>query len=152
MITEQAERTLLITRVLAAPRELVFAAWTDPKHLAHWMGPHQYETTSCKVDLHVGGTYRICITGTKKSHWMRGTYQEVTPPRRLVFTFAWEDEHGEPVHETLVTLTFEEEKGKTKMTFHQALFRDKKERDDHEGGWTESFERLAAYVEKHEAS
>jgi uncharacterized protein YndB with AHSA1/START domain len=77
---------------------------------------------------------------------MQGIYREIDPPRRLVFSFAWEDEKGAPVHETLVTLTFEERAGKTTQTFHQALFRTEVERDDHRGGWSESFERLAAHL------
>jgi uncharacterized protein YndB with AHSA1/START domain len=69
------------------------------------------------------------------------------PPERLVFTFAWEgDEDGEPGHETLVTLSFAEEGGRTRMTFRQAVFTSVESRDAHEGGWSEAFERLALHL------
>jgi uncharacterized protein YndB with AHSA1/START domain len=72
-------------------------------------------------------------------------FREVAPPERVVFTFAWEEE-GERGLETLVTLTFAEQDGKTRMTFRQAPFQSVEERDGHQGGWTSSFDRLEEYV------
>ncbi len=77
---------------------------------------------------------------------MQGVYREIVEPDRIVFTFAWEDEKGEPGHETLVTVTFAEHDGKTKLTFHQAVFESIADRDSHREGWSECFDRLEAYL------
>ena len=77
---------------------------------------------------------------------MRGVYREIVEPDRIVFTFAWEDEKGDPGHETLVTVTFAEHDGKTKLTFHQAVFESIAVRDSHREGWSECFDRLEAHL------
>jgi uncharacterized protein YndB with AHSA1/START domain len=144
-----AERELTITRVLDAPRSLVFKVWTEPEHLARWWGPHDFTTPSLKADIRPGGTYRICIRSPKGgNHWMTGVYREIAAPERIVFTFAWENDEGKPGHETLVTVTFAEERGKTKLTFHQAVFESVSSRDSHQEGWSECLDRLAAYLAK----
>src|SRR5215207_6544179 len=100
-------RELEITRVFDAPRELVFKVWTQPEHLVRWWGPKGFTTPSCQIDVRPGGAYRTLIRSAEgKDHWMRGVYREVVPPERLVMRFAWEDENGEPGHETLVTVSF----------------------------------------------
>jgi len=146
-IAEPAERVLVITRVLDAPRSLVFKVWTQPEHLVRWWGPRDFTTPSCKMDVRAGGAYRTCIRSPEgKDYWMRGVYREIVEPERLVFTFAWEDEEGQPSHETLVTVTFAEHDGKTKLTFQQAIFESVAERDSHREGWTECLDRLEAYL------
>lgn len=148
-IEEPAERELVITRILDAPRSLVFKVWTNPEHLVHWWGPRDFTTPSCKMDVRPGGTYRILIRSPEgKDHWMQGVYREIVEPDRLVFTFAWEDEKGAPGWETLVTVTFTEHDGKTKLTFHQAIFESTDERDSHHEGWSECFDRLETYLAK----
>jgi uncharacterized protein YndB with AHSA1/START domain len=143
------ERELTITRLFKAPRALVFKAWTTPEHLAHWSGPHGFTTPHHSMDLRPGGAYRACLRapdGTE--HWVQGVYREIVAPERLVFTHAWEDAHGNPGHQTLVTITFADHGGQTMMTFHQAEFESVESRDGHSGGWTGSFERLEAYLEQ----
>lgn len=76
----------------------------------------------------------------------RGVYREVVKPERLVFTYAFEDETGRPLHETVVTVSFEDERGKTRLTLHQGVFESVTARDDHVRGWTEALEHLAAYL------
>ncbi|MCA1993132.1 MAG: SRPBCC domain-containing protein [Coleofasciculus sp. S288] len=140
-------RELTITRVFDAPRRLVFKVWTQPEHFARWLGPKDFTTTFCQMDVRVGGTYRACIRSPEgKNHWMQGVYRELVEPERLVFTFAWEDEEGKPKHETLVTVTFAEHDGKTKLTFHQAFFLSVEARDSHRSGWSECLDRLADYL------
>lgn len=142
-----ADRELVITRIFDAPRSLVFKLWTQPEHLVRWWGPRDFTTPSATMDVRLGGAYRTCIRSPEgKDHWMRGIYREITPPERLVFTFAWEDEDGQPGPETLVTVIFAEHDGKTKLTFHQAVFETVTARDEHEGGWTECLDRLAKYL------
>lgn len=137
---------LVITRVLDAPAILVYKAWTEPEHMVRWMGPKGFTAPSAKLDVRPGGEYRALIRSAEgKDYWFRGVYREVVEARRLVFTFAWE-ENGERGQENLVTITFTEENGKTRMTFRQAPFQSVEERDGHEGGWSEAFDKLGVYV------
>jgi uncharacterized protein YndB with AHSA1/START domain len=141
------ERELIITRILNAPRNLVFKVWTQAEHFPYWIGPKDFTTTFCQMDVRLGGTYRACIRSPEGTdHWMQGVYQEIVEPESLVFTFAWEDENGKPKHQTVVTVTFAEQHDKTLMTFHQALFESVESRDSHRSGWSECFERLEAYL------
>jgi uncharacterized protein YndB with AHSA1/START domain len=78
----------------------------------------------------------------------RGVYQEVIKPERLVFTYAFEDETGQPLHQTVVTINFAEDRGRTKLTLHQAIFESASARDDHAVGWSEALEHLTAYLAK----
>jgi uncharacterized protein YndB with AHSA1/START domain len=146
-IVEPAERELVITRVFDAPRELVFKAWTDPALAMGWFGPRDHPATDMEMDVRPGGAWRGCLRSTESGKELRlgGMYREIVAPERVVFTFAW-DEEGERGLETLVTLTFVEEGGKTRMTFRQTPFQSIEERDGHRGGWTSSFDRLEEYV------
>ena len=117
-MTEQTNRELTLTRVLEAPRERVFKAWTDPKLLMQWWGPRGFSTPVAELDVQPGGALNIVMEDTdglieKGSRYpMDGVFQEVVEPERLVYTSnAVMD--GKPVLETLTTVTFEEQEGKT---------------------------------------
>ena len=147
LISDPASRVLRIERLLDAPRDLVFKVWTDPKHLAKWWGPKDYTAPSCRMNVEPGGYYHIHIVSPEgKAYWMQGVYKEVVEPERLVFTFSWDTPEGKRGHETTVTVLFEEADGKTKLTFHQAVFESDSSRNDHNTGWSECFDRLAVYV------
>jgi uncharacterized protein YndB with AHSA1/START domain len=142
-----AERELRITRILDAPRSLVFQAWTEPDRAARWWGPQGFTTIRCDMDVRPGGTFRASMRSPAGTvHCRRGVYREVVEPERLVFTFAWEDAEGKPGHETAVTVTFADLDGKTELTLHQATFETAAARDDHRRGWTSTLERLAEYL------
>ena len=137
---------LRIERRFAAPRERVFVAWTEPRHLRRWSAPHGFEIPETDGELREGGQWRAMMRapdGTE--HRLVGTYREIVPPERLVFTHAW-IEDGRPGPETLVTVTFEADDGGTLMRFTQTGFTTRADRDGHRGGWSESFERLDAYL------
>ena len=141
------ERELVITRVIDAPRSLVFRAWTQPEHLARWWGPQGFTTIHCEMDVRIGGTYRFGMrspTGT--DYWKRGVFRELVEPERVVFTFAWERADGTLDHELLTTVTFEEQGAGTRLTLHQTGFATAERRDDHVQGWTSALERLAEYL------
>src|SRR5262245_41282169 len=146
--TTSAERELVITRIFAAPRSLVFKAWTEPQHLVHWWGPQGFTSTILANDVRPGGAYRFHMRGPEgDDHWSQGVYREVVEPERLVMAGAWTDAAGKPTSpETLLTVTFEEYQGKTKLTLHQAVFESVTARDAHESGWTSSLDRLAEYL------
>jgi uncharacterized protein YndB with AHSA1/START domain len=147
--TTTAERELVITRLFDAPRQLVFKVWTDPSHLVRWWGPQGFTSTIIgAIDIRPGGAYRIHMRGPEgDDHWSQGVYREVVEPERLVMAGAWTDAQGKPTSpETLLTVTFEEHQGKTKLTLHQALFESVTARDAHQGGWSSSLDRLAEYL------
>lgn len=138
-----AARALTLTRLFDAPRDLVFKAFTDPKHALNWWGPRDFPATQLSMDLRPGGSWRGCLTSPEdgRTLWQGGVFREIVPPERLVFTFAW-DEEGERGLETLVTINFADQGGKTLMTFHQTPFQSDGERDGHGYGWTSTFDRL----------
>jgi uncharacterized protein YndB with AHSA1/START domain len=138
---------LAITRIFNAPRELVFAAFTEGRRLARWSGPRGFTSTGDKLELRPGGAYRACLHGPDGvDHWLGGVYREIEPPKRLVYTHHWENEGGEPGPETLITIDFIDIGGKTEMRFHQAVFDSVAARDGHNDGWSQSFDRLADYL------
>jgi uncharacterized protein YndB with AHSA1/START domain len=101
-----ADKPLIIwQRLVAAPPELVFDAWTKPEHLRHWWGPRWLQLTICEVDLRVGGGYRFVqrsLDGTE--HGFHGSYLEIDRPRRLVSTVLYA---GSPKREAIDTVDFE---------------------------------------------
>ncbi len=138
---------LVITRVFDAPRSLVFSAWTQPEHLAHWSGPKGFTTPHHEMDLRPGGRYRACLRSPEgEDHWVQGEYLEVVPPERLSMTHAWEDASGKPGPVSTVTVTFTAQGDKTLMTFRQAPFESVSSRDGHEAGWSSSFDSLQDYL------
>jgi uncharacterized protein YndB with AHSA1/START domain len=112
------------------------------------MGPRDYPVVHFERELKPGGRWRKCLRASDGSveRWQSGVYHEIVEPERLVFTYAWESEMGERGHETLVTVTFEEEDGKTRMHFEQAIFPSEDQKNGHAGGWTSSFDRLADHL------
>ena len=153
-MSEQATKTktgpeLEITRVFDAPRELVWAAWTDLEQLARWSGPRGFEITFNESDLRPGGAWRMGMRSQQWGEiWQHGVFREIDRPDRLVFTTAWEEPAGTPEHEMLVTIGFAEVDGKTEMTFHQAAFSAEPSRDSHIDGWTQCFDKLDGYLEE----
>ena len=146
---QPTDRELIITRVFDAPRPLVFKVWTEPKHLMHWWGPKGFTLPTCTMDFRLGGAYRFCMRSPEGTdHWLQGVYREIMEPERLIFTYAWEDAEGKPGHETLVTVTFAEHDGKTKLTMQQAVFESVTAYKDHESGWTTCLDRLTKYLAK----
>lgn len=138
---------LVVTRVLNAPREVVFKAWTDPAQLMQWWGPAHHPAVQIDMDIRPGGRWRNCLRSpeTGVELWHHGVFREVVPPALLVFTFVWEEE-GERGVENLVTVTFEDLGGKTKLTLRQVPFVSVAERDGHGEGWTSTLDRLEKVV------
>src|ERR1700680_2582384 len=114
-----AEREVTITRVVNAPRALVFKAWTDATHLAQWWGPKGFTNPVCEIDARVGGALRIHMRAPDGSIYpMKGEIRELVVPERLVFTNIAVDADGRHIIEGLTTVTFAEAGGKTTMTLH----------------------------------
>ena len=146
-VTLFAERELLITRTFEAPRRLVFKMWTEPEHLVRWWGPRGFATISSRMNVRPGGIWSRSMRAPdgriiRKS----GVYREIVAPERLVLTYVTDDAEGNSGPETLVTVTFTDLGGKTRLTLHQVAFQSVAARDDHRRGWTGALERLVKHL------
>jgi uncharacterized protein YndB with AHSA1/START domain len=142
--TEAGGDTLRLERLIASPPEVLFALWTEPDHLLKWWGPEECETLVHTLDLRAGGHWRIVLRRPNDSALaISGVYRVVEPPRRLVFTWAWEDERGTRGHETEVAVHFEAAPGGTRLILRHGHFENRQRRDGHDAGWSASFDRLA---------
>jgi uncharacterized protein YndB with AHSA1/START domain len=150
-----AERTtnllenLEITRIFDAPRELVWKAWTNPKHVMQWWGPTGFTSPACKIDLRVGGQYLYCMkTPDGMECWTGGEFVEIVEPERIVSFLFYANEHGripapDPNDvEVRDVVTFEDYgNGQTKLTFKRNYW------DEGEDvGSNQIFDKLAAFV------
>ena len=139
-----SETSLRIERLIPASPEALFPLWTDPSQLARWWAPDGYDARVETLDATPGGRWRIVLTrfdGVTAA--MNGVYRIVEPPRRLAFTWAWEDEDGDPGHETEVMVTFEPTPGGARLVLLHQRFEDSRTRDRHDAGWSSAFHRLA---------
>ncbi len=127
--SDTSDREIIISRVLNAPRELVFEAWTDPEHLAHWYGPNGFRTITHEMDVRVGGTWRFIMRGPDGTDYPnRIVFSEVVKPERLVYTHDSGPEKGEDPHAFFVTVTFADQGRKTGLTM-RSIFRSAAARD-----------------------
>jgi uncharacterized protein YndB with AHSA1/START domain len=143
-VTTPADREIHIERVFEAPRDRVFAAFTDPELIPQWWGPHGTTTVVDRLELRPGGSWRFVVRNSDGSETgFRGTFREITPPERIVWTFEWE---GMPGHVSVDTATFEDLGNRTKVTtvslFHTTDERDGMLASGMEGGLNESYARL----------
>jgi uncharacterized protein YndB with AHSA1/START domain len=143
MATVTAKPSLTIKRRFKAPPAKVFAAWSDPEKMKHWMGPGDVQKVVAECDLRVGGRYHISMIMTDDQHDVSGVYREIVPNERLVFTWAWK---STPERESLVTVTFKDDNGGTVMTLLHEQFFDEAARDRHNAGWTGIMDRLESFL------
>ncbi len=164
------ENELVITRVFDAPKEVVWNAWTDPEEVKRWWGPEGFTAPSIQIDLRVGGKYVFAMRGPKGSEWDKdmysaGVYKEIVPNEKLVVTDYFSDKDGNMVtpqesglevenfpKESGVTVLFEEENGKTKLSIIYPFPTSKEQREamlksGMQEGWASSLNKLAGVVE-----
>ena len=146
--TTPSDREVAITRVVDAPRRLVWEAYTKPEHLSQWMlGPEGWTMPVCEMDLRPGGAWHYVWRKTDGTEMeMRGTYREVTPPERVVSTESW----GADWPETVNTVAFSEEDGRTTITT-TVLYPSREARDaaletGMKEGMAVTFDRLEEYL------
>jgi uncharacterized protein YndB with AHSA1/START domain len=114
-----ADREIVTTRLIDAPRELVFAAWTEAKHVGQWFGPDGFTTITHSMDVRPGGVWRFTMRGPDGKDWPNVvTYEEVVPPERLVYMHG-DDREPDMFH---TTVTFADEGGRTALTM-RAVFK-----------------------------
>jgi uncharacterized protein YndB with AHSA1/START domain len=141
------EKEMTLTRVINAPRDVVFRAWTDPAQVEKWWGPKDFTNPVCNVDARPGGEILIHMQAPDKTIYpMDGEFHEIVEPEKLVFTSAALDKQGNRLFEVLNTVLFSEENGKTKISLHAAVSNITEEGrpylDGMNEGWNQSIDRL----------
>jgi uncharacterized protein YndB with AHSA1/START domain len=154
----------VFTRVLDAPRELIFKAWTEPEHLKEWWGPKGFAMVSLRLDLRPGGVFHYCMRAPNGSEmWGKFVYREIVAPERIGFVNSFSDEKGNLTRhplssswplEVLNILTFTEHSGKTTLSLQGRPFNaTEEERTTFEAGFASmqqgfggTLDQLAAYL------
>jgi uncharacterized protein YndB with AHSA1/START domain len=132
--------SLTLKRHLKAPPAKVFAAFTDPEKVKHWMGPGEVRAVSAKADVRVGGRYDwVMRTPTGDELAVGGVYREIVANEKLVFTWAWK---STPENESLVTVSLKPDGSGTLLTLTHEQFADDETRDQHQGGWGGALDKM----------
>lgn len=162
--SKSADPDVLITRDFEAPRELVFRAWTDPQHLQQWFAPHGCSVEFRKFDFREGGRFLSCIRNPQyPACWCAGVYREIVAPERIVFTMGVSNEQGQLLtatqagmdpdwpQETVLTVTFADLNGKTRLILHQTVSEALAKKTGAHPSWLQMLDRLAAELTKDSA-
>ncbi len=144
-------QVVCVRKSYPVPRERVYRAWINPKYIAQWFGPKGFRAEVLELDLRVGGTWRFQMIGAGNASVCHfGTYVEIDPPNRLVFTWApetWPDGWFDAdVGETLVTVEFRDQPTGTEVVItHENLASDGA-RTSLTGGWSGALESLDEFM------
>ncbi|CEL24527.1 SRPBCC domain-containing protein [Methanobacterium formicicum] len=152
---------LFIIRTFPASLEKVWEAWTDPETIKKWWGPRGYTAPVVKNDFRVGGSSLYSMRSPEgQDIWSTGVYKDIVPRERIVSTDSFADAEGNVVPasyygmsgdwplELMVTVIFQEEDGKTRLTLQHTGFPDNENKTLAEAGWNESLDKLAEYLAK----
>jgi uncharacterized protein YndB with AHSA1/START domain len=142
MKTEQ-KTTLEITRLIKAPRERVYAAWTDPAQLKRWFGPEKVQTRELIADARVGGEFRWDITDPDGDEMtVRGEFLELQANRKVVFTWQWQDDENWEAYISVVTVELSDRDGGTELRLTHEKLPSEQSRDGHTSGWNSALDKL----------
>jgi uncharacterized protein YndB with AHSA1/START domain len=150
------EAKLQVRRTITAPRERVYRAWTKQEELEQWMcrDVATHRVKYLELDVRAGGHYVMEVNdlATGDQYLGQGLFRQVTPPEKLVFTWAWRKRQRDgsevPFHaETLVTVEFWERGSQTEVVLTHEFFKTAKEREETERGWEGCFDALASVLE-----
>jgi uncharacterized protein YndB with AHSA1/START domain len=140
------ELTFELERILPADRLRVFGAFTDPDRLAQWWGPLGFTIPAIDFDPRIGRSYRIEMRPPEGDPFaLVGEFRSVEPPDALAFTFIWEQPDPDDV-DMLAELSFEDRGESTRVTLRQGPFRTEARRELHRDGWSETLDKLEAWL------
>ncbi len=132
-----------VSRLLKAPRERVFAAWTTPADILKWFSPETCRIISAEADLRVGGSYHFRVANAEYGELdLRGVYRDVKAPAKLAFTWSWSGSPELEFGETLVKVNFADKEGFTEVQLTHGGFPNMQLRNDHEHGWRGCLDKL----------
>jgi uncharacterized protein YndB with AHSA1/START domain/ketosteroid isomerase-like protein len=144
LIEETADK-LVLRKLIPASREEVFAAWSDPAGMRHWMCPGDTQTAEAQIDFRVGGSFHILMKGGKHDTDHTGQYQEIDPPSKLSFTWISKNTDSKT---TLVTIELIQRGDQTELILTHERFPSAERVRQHKGGWSQIADRLAQYLEQ----
>jgi uncharacterized protein YndB with AHSA1/START domain len=134
--------SLKLSRVIKADPETVFQAWTEPEQLKQWSAPEGMTVPLAEMDLTVGGRYHIRMRNDEGKEFNAfGVYREIDPPKRLCYTWRWQEEEHD-AGETLITVDFNDLGGSTEVVITHDLFPTVEAKTSHEEGWSSCLNRL----------
>ena len=136
------DKTLVIDRVFTAPPDRVFAAWTDTAQLAEWYGPEGMKAEIFANDLTVGGRYSLVMKSAEGEYHLSGEYEEIEPPRKLVFTWKWKTSD----ETTRVTIELRPQGDGTHLRLTHTGFPEAEQVSSHNQGWSSSLNDLERYL------
>jgi uncharacterized protein YndB with AHSA1/START domain len=154
--SETAVNELIINRMFHARVDLVWKAWTNSEHIMRWWGPKGFTSPVCKLDFRVGGKFHFCTTSPDgQNFWNTGICKEIIPFKKIVWTDGLADEKGNKVpashygmsdmpEELLLTILFEDQNGKTKLTIHHQGIPAGELSEMTNRHWNETLDKLAA--------
>ena len=141
--------SLEIKRIIHAPRNRVYAAWTDPAQLREWFGPEGVQTEDLIADARVGGEFcwdLINSEGEKMT--CRGKYRELQPNKKIVVTWRWQDDEDWEERESVVTVELSDRDGGTEVRLSHEQLPNEQSRDGHTRGWNSALDKLERFVSK----
>ena len=132
-----------VTRHIKAPRNRVYAAWTDPAQMKQWFGPENVQTRDLIADARVGGEFRWDLTNSEgEKMTMRGEYRELLPNKKIVFTWQWEDDEDWENHTSIVTVELADRDGGTELRLTHEQLPNEESRNGHTRGWNSALDKL----------
>jgi uncharacterized protein YndB with AHSA1/START domain len=150
MTTKASDKVSLeIKRLIKAPRDRVYAAWTDPAQLKQWFGPENVRTRDLIADARVGGKFRWDLTNPEgEKMTCRGEYRELQPGKKVVFTWQWEDDETWETHTSIVTVELDDADGGTELRLKHEHLPNEDSCAGHTRGWNSALDKLEKLFSK----
>jgi uncharacterized protein YndB with AHSA1/START domain len=148
-MTTKENFRLEIRRLIKAPRDRVYAAWTDPAQLQQWFGPENVQTRDLIAEVRVGGKFRWDLTNAEGEEMTcRGEYRELQPDNKIVFTWQWDEDDAWEHHTSVVTVELSDRDGGTELRLTHEQLPNEESRDGHTKGWTSALDKLEGFVQR----
>ena len=141
--------SLEIKRFINAPRDRVYAAWTDPAQLRQWFGPEKVQTRNLIADARVGGKFRWDLTNSEgEKMTCLGEYRELQPGKKIVFTWQWDDDEDWENHTSVVTVELSDRDNGTELRLIHEQLPNEASRDGHTEGWNSALDKLEKFFSR----
>lgn len=138
-----------IKRFVKAPRDRVYAAWTDPAQLKKWFGPENVQTREIVAEARVGGTFRWDLIDSDGDELtMRGEFRELKSNEKVVVTWQWQDDEDWENHVSIVTVELDDANGGTELRLTHEELPNEESRDGHSRGWNSALDKLEKFFSK----